>query len=249
MYQIGIDVGSTYTKYCITDADKGMIHIWAEETPVRQREYFEKKVYSLRQKYGDAKIVSCGYGKKNVGAVQSISELTALACGCAYVGYNSGTIIDIGGQDTKLVVQKDGRIQEFFVNEKCAAGCGMFLTSTLHLLKMDFQDIDLKKALRPPVLLSSVCAVFAQSEIVELLAQDYAPQIILQAVVWQILNQAKAMLTKVRCQKIVFSGGLSNIPGISRYAEMAWGIPVDLPDKAAYLSAVGCAAQHGKMQA
>ena len=241
MYHIGIDIGSTYTKYCIVDCDKRILDTYCERTPIRQKEYFEKKRLFLSNEYPDARVISCGYGKKNVMAVRNVSELTALAYGSYYMVPEQNIVLDIGGQDTKIIVHENGKLKEFFVKGKCAAGCGMFLANVLSLLKMRFSDIDLSEVDRPEISLSSVCAVFAQSEIIELLAVDCPPKTILQAVVWQILTQAKMLLSKVKCEKIVLSGGLTQIFGISSYAEQALGCRVIVPAQAPYLSALGCA--------
>lgn len=241
MYHIGIDIGSTYTKYCIVDSNKRIQDTYCERTPIRQKEYFEEKRHILSNEYFDAQVISCGYGKKNVMAVRNVSELSALARGSYYMMPEQNIVLDIGGQDTKIIIHESGKLKGFFVNEKCAAGCGMFLMNILNLLKMSFSDIDLSEIERPEISLSSVCAVFAQSEIIELLAADCPPKTILQAVVWQILIQAKMLLSKVKCNQIVLSGGMTQISGISSYAERALGCRVLIPTRAAYLSALGCA--------
>lgn len=241
MFHIGIDIGSTYTKTCILDDKYDIVAMYSNITPICQKEYFIETVSNLKRLYSEIEIVSCGYGKKNVAALKSVSELTALACGSEYVSPGENTILDIGGQDTKIIVQRQGKLKEFFVNDKCAAGCGMFLGNTLNLLKADFKKIDLRKIKEPQIKLSSVCAVFAQSEIVGLLADDYPAEQIIQAVIWQILQQAKVLLTKVNCAQILLSGGLAQIKGIETYAEIAFQRKVIVPKYSSYLSALGCA--------
>lgn len=125
MTYIGIDVGSTYTKYFIFAANK--IKIFTEYTPVRQHEYFEKKLCAFYNHYCDCKIVSCGYGKRNVKSVKSVTELTALATGLNAQCPQINIALDIGGQDTKIIRQQDGNLKDFFINDKCAAGSGLFL--------------------------------------------------------------------------------------------------------------------------
>ncbi|KAI4448780.1 2-hydroxyisocaproyl-CoA dehydratase activator [Eubacterium plexicaudatum ASF492] len=244
MHCIGIDIGSTYTKYCIMDANGIIEELYSEKTPVRQKEYFMQKIQDLRTHYPDAQVISCGYGKRNVSALKNINELTALACGMQYLSPGMDIALDIGGQDTKVIIQNQGALKEFFLNDKCAAGCGMFLINALNLLKMGFKDIELQNGMEPEFMLSSVCAVFAQSEMVELLAQDYHPQVIIRAVVWQILNQAKTLLTKVECDGILLTGGMTKIAGIKSYAERVFGKKVVIPQNAAYLSAIGCAVKY-----
>ena len=240
MSSIGIDIGSTYTKYCVLDGSD-IIMLSSERTPIRQKEYFEKKIAEMKSLYPGSSAVSCGYGKNNAGAEKTVSELVALAAGADKVAPGFDVVLDIGGQDTKIIVCKDGRLKEFFVNDKCAAGCGMFVSNSTNLLQQEFGSITLGDADEPEVKLSSTCAVFAQSEITELIAGNAKPEDIMRGVIWQVLVQSKALLGKVRCDRLLFTGGLSQIPGIERYASAVFGIPVTVPEHSAYLSAIGAA--------
>lgn len=240
MTSIGIDIGSTYTKYCVLEGD-AIVSLFSERTPVRQKEYFEKKTAELEAVYPGAKIVTCGYGRHNAGAARSVSELVALAEGAGRFAPGYDVVLDIGGQDTKIIVCGDGKLKEFFVNDKCAAGCGMFVVNSLNLLGMNFEDISLEGSERPSIKLSSTCAVFAQSEITGLIAGNAEPDEIMKAVIWQILVQSKALTEKVNCRNILFTGGLSQIPGIDGYASSVLGVPVAIPEHSLYLSAIGAA--------
>ena len=77
MHSIGIDVGSTYTKYCITDENKNIIELFKEKSPIRQKEYFQKKYDEFCTTYLGPKIVSCGYGRKNIEAVKNVNDVIA----------------------------------------------------------------------------------------------------------------------------------------------------------------------------
>ncbi len=241
MSGIGIDIGSTYTKLCVLGEDGKFEALCAEKTPVRQKEHFTEKLKSLRETYGDIPVVSCGYGRKNIAGSRMVSELSALAAGVHRVALEAETVLDIGGQDTKLIRQRNGKLLSFFVNDKCAAGCGMFLVNTLHRLGVQFENLDLSDGRLPGLRLSSTCAVFAQSEIVERIAEGVSEEEILRAVLVQILTQSKMLLGKVECEKIHISGGLTKIPGIAQYAETVLEKPTAVPEHAAYLSAIGCA--------
>ena len=241
MFRIGIDIGSTYTKTCVLNDDYSIQRLSSDITPIRQKEFFRRKLLELQDEYSEVQIASCGYGKANIASLKSVSELTALACGSESIMPGMEVILDIGGQDTKIIIQKNGKLKEFFVNDKCAAGCGMFLGNTLNLLQMEFNEIDLNGIIQPELKLSTTCAVFAQSEIVGLLAQDCLPDIIIQAVIWQILQQAKMLLMKVNCSQIVLSGGFAQIKGIEKYAENAFQKTVLVSEYSNYLSAIGCA--------
>ncbi len=241
MYSIGVDIGSTYTKYCVMK-DMKIESLFYEKTPINQKEYFEKKVKKLLTEYPGAKIISCGYGKGNILSVKCINELTALARGVHYFCPECELILDIGGQDTKIIRQKDGQLKEFFVNDKCAAGSGIFLSNVLNMLGKNFDSIDLTGAKEPQIHLSSVCAVFAQSEIVELISKtSWGGVELIEAVIWQILKKAIPLLGKVQVDKILLSGGLSQIIGIADFAESALCVKVINIPNGRYLSAAGAA--------
>lgn len=242
MYSIGVDVGSTYTKYCVLDDHGAMVELFSEKTPIRPKMHFALQIPKLYHKYGDCRIVSCGYGRRNLTFDRTVNELTALAAGVEFQCPGAGMVLDIGGQDTKIICQKDGRLQEFFVNDKCAAGCGMFLLNVLHMLDLGLEEVELSLAPEEPELhLSSKCAVFAQSEIVELMAADIPAMAIVRAVLWHIFIQAKGLLRKAEATSVVLSGGLTHIQGVGRLAKELLGIEVIIPENGAYLSALGCA--------
>lgn len=232
-------MGSTYTKYCVLGDGEPVF--FTERTPVRQREYFAEKRKALHRQYGQCAVVTCGYGRKNVAHDRAVTELTALAKGAGSICPEADGVLDIGGQDTKLIRQQGGKVKAFFTNDRCAAGCGMFLANALRLLDMDFEALDLTGCGQPSLRLSSMCAVFAQTEIVERIAVGADGAEIVRAVVAQILTQARALLGKTDCGTLALSGGLTRIPGIGPFAEAVLERPVTVPDRGAYLSALGCA--------
>ena len=240
MYRIGIDVGSTYTKYCAVQ-DGQILSLQAEKTRLRQREYFPEKLEELLRQYPGAEVIACGYGKSNVGGIRNVSELVALAKGSWFVTGRDGAVLDIGGQDTKIILQQEGRIREFFTNEKCAAGSGMFLSGVLDLIGFPFEQIDLTDEPVASVKLSATCAVFAQSEIVGMIADNHSEKEIITAVLWQILTSAKPLLGKVCADRLLLSGGMTRIRGFTGFAEKVFQRECVTVDCGPYLSAVGCA--------
>lgn len=240
MIRIGIDVGSTYTKYCILDQNGEIQSLYAEKTPIKQKIYFDQKIKEFRSKYGDeVEIISCGYGKSNVEGIQQINELTALARGAYYICPENPFVLDIGGQDTKLIRHENGKLKEFFLNDKCAAGSGMFLANVCNMLSVPLNEICLE--LENSIKLSSVCAVFAQSEIVELISNNYKEQEIISAVVVQIFQQAQKLLTKVKCEEILLSGGLTQINGVESLASKLLNMKCKVDEKSNFMAAIGCA--------
>lgn len=240
MYRIGIDVGSTYTKFCVASERGELREAYAEKTPVEQKQYFQEKCAHLKETYPDSVLVSCGYGKKNIPALQRMNELTALARGAFFAAPDIELVLDIGGQDTKVISQREGKLKGFFMNDKCAAGSGMFFENTRKLLGIAMGDIDLTGQGRPAIALSSVCAVFAQSEIVELIADNYSGKDILYAVIWQILVKARPLLDKGKEGPVLLSGGMTQIKGMESYAELALERRCRIVENSLYLSAIGC---------
>lgn len=241
MCRVGVDIGSTRTKYAVIRED-GIIDIcYSEKTPVRQKEYFVRKVKEICSEYGGCNICSCGYGKANIPSAKQVNELRALALGTYYICGGNAYVLDIGGQDTKLIVEQQGKLKEFFLNDKCAAGCGQFLTNVLKMLEISFDSLDMEGLKEPKKKLSSVCAVFAQTEIVGFIAEGIPERDIIWKVIWQILIQAKKLIGKAPCNEIILSGGLSQIPGIGKMAENAFGVKVVIPEYSVYLSAIGSA--------
>lgn len=239
MYKIGVDVGSTYTKYCVMNNDT-IESLYTEKTPIRQIDYFKQKIFDIRKSYPESEIISCGYGKKNVTENKQINELIALARGVFYMEKHDTTVLDIGGQDTKVINQKNGILKEFFVNDKCAAGSGQFLINTLSLLQKNFFDIDLTEVHNEPIKLSSTCATFAQSEIVELIADNKTENEIIQAVIYQIIIKAKSLLSKVQVSQLVLSGGVGQIKGINDFIQNTLNIKCSVVKNCNYCAAIGC---------
>lgn len=240
MLRIGVDVGSAYTKYCLMDGD-AVIRLWSERTPVRQRDYFKSEIGRLRTEYGPVDVVSCGYGRRNIGAIRNINELSALARGCYYRTGAGCYALDIGGQDSKVIEQKDGILRQFYVNDKCAAGSGAFLSGVLDMLGARFDSIDLRSAAESDIILSNTCAVFAQSEIVELVADNRSTEEIIAAVIRHIFSKAINLTSQTDAEAIMITGGISRIPGVARLAAECLGIECYTVDDGEYLAAIGCA--------
>lgn len=247
MFRIGIDIGSTFAKYCIMDQNRKIQNLFTEKTPVRQREYFDRKLKELNAQYPLSSVFTCGYGRNNIFSDKQVNELIALAKGCGFLCPESRTVLDIGGQDTKLICCENGKLNSFFINDKCAAGSGMFLQNICGLLEIDFENIDLTNADKPSVVLSSVCAVFAQSEIVKLIAGNVSPDEIIKATVWQILVQSKTLLNKVSVSELFLSGGFTRIKGIGNYASKVFERKCTVIPDGAYLAASGCALMADKV--
>ncbi len=173
--RIGIDVGSTTTKLVAIDPGGAIVAWRLEPGDPRVREQASRLVASLREQTGDAKapVVATGYGRKLVGdATKVVTEISCHARGAWHRMGTPGVLIDVGGQDTKVVrVGQGGEVADFAMNDKCAAGTGRFLEVILPRLGVAWEEVApmFQKAPKP-VAISSTCTVFAESEVISLIA-------------------------------------------------------------------------------
>lgn len=174
----GVDVGSTYTKICGIDDDKNIVDMQVIPTIVNQdeivKEYLQDKDVEM--------LVSTGYGRYMIEDTFScpvISEIKAHAKGAYFFNSEAQMVIDLGGQDSKVIMlDSNGGFLDFRMNDKCAAGTGKFLEIASSRMGLDLEDFskigfDANKELT----ISSMCAVFAESEVISLIAKKRVLQI------------------------------------------------------------------------
>lgn len=214
MYSIGIDSGSVATKGVLFDGEKIVKKIviptgWSPKSTSRQ-------VYDLLtdkiEKSEIKKTVGTGYGRVAMDFVdKKVTEITCHTKGIHFVNPNIRTILDVGGQDSKVInLDKEGNIANFIMNDKCAAGTGRFLEITSNLLGSDIENIDELARGSEPENISSMCTVFAESEIVSLLARNVSKERISSGILKSIANKSTAMLSRgTIVDEIAFTGGLA----------------------------------------
>jgi predicted CoA-substrate-specific enzyme activase len=170
---IGIDAGSTTFKGVAVDAAGTMLARRLEPALPRIDEQATRVIESLRCEVGDAPVVATGYGRKRVPADRTLTEITCHARGAFRLRPRPGLLLDVGGQDTKVIrVGATGEVLDFAMNDKCAAGTGRFLEVILGRLHVPFDEVSaLTAEAERPVAVSSTCTVFAESEVISLVAQ------------------------------------------------------------------------------
>ena len=177
MYTLGIDIGSTTSKCAVLKDGKELV-AHSLQTGGLGTGGPEEALAQLWQTSGLTRAdMACafvtGYGRKNYqGADGEISELTAHALGGRFVFPDLRTVIDIGGQDAKVIaLSPSGKMVNFVMNDKCAAGTGRFLDVMASILRLDVDDLDTEAAkAAAPAAISSTCTVFAESEVISQLA-------------------------------------------------------------------------------
>ena len=192
--------------------------------------------------YGRGQIAACTAIEGSGGNGPSITEISAHAAGAAFLCPGVKTVVDIGGQDCKVITVAGGRALEFLMNDKCAAGSGRFLEAVAARLGADAAAVETLLAAGKSAALNSTCVVFAESEITALIAQGVSREEILGGVADSMAARIGALAARLRpTEPAVLSGGLSGSAGIAGALSRALGIPVRTLETGIYAGAIGAA--------
>lgn len=249
MMYAGIDAGSRAIKIVLIDdglriVAKGHVDQGVEQDKLACR-LFEKVLAEGGVGRSDVcRIVATGYGRNAVPiADTTITEITCHAVGVRQLVPDVQTVIDIGGQDSKLIrLDKGGRVRDFAMNDRCAAGTGRFLEVVADRLGLTLGDLGpIASASRSPAAISSMCVVFAETEIIGLLAGGRAREDIVAGVQTAIAARIVAMAGRNVETPIVFTGGVARISGMETALQTALGRPVALSPEPQMTGALGAA--------
>jgi predicted CoA-substrate-specific enzyme activase len=219
----GVDAGSRTIKVVLVDGPSlqvvgsGVLDQGVEQD-LLSRQLLEAVLHEHGLRRDDVRtLVATGYGRKLIrDADATITEITCQAAGVAHVAPGTRTVIDIGGQDSKLLrLAADGRVTDFVMNDRCAAGTGRFLEVVATRLGVRLACLgEMASRSRTPAVISSMCVVFAETEIVGLLAQEIAPEDIVAGVQAAIAARVTAMAGREVFAPVVFTGGVALVPGM-----------------------------------
>lgn len=217
-YFAGIDIGSTAIKIVIMDEEGTMVsYIITPTGSLFYKNAFDalnRLLESKRIKREDvAYIVSTGYGRKLFKeADESISEITANAIGAKAVAARNGdvrTIINIGGQDSKVILlDENGHVRNFVMNDRCAAGTGRFLEMASRILEIDLNEMgEYHFRAEVPLSINSTCTVFAETEIISLLANGHGREEIVAGIHYSIARRIIRLAKRIGIEDMVFLDG------------------------------------------
>lgn len=189
-----------------------------------------------------ATIVATGYGRKMVANASKISnEIGCHGKGAAYLVPGARTVIDIGGQDAKVIsIMDDGKVVDFAMNDKCAAGTGRFLSILADTLALTLADLSSIGKDADPLRLSSMCTVFAESEVIGLLSRGYPVPEIVAGINDAIARRTISLASRLSLNPpIIFSGGVSaNADIVARVSQMI-SLDIIVPEHAEFSGAIG----------
>lgn len=234
---IGIDIGSRSGKAVLIH--QGQLYTALTSTGIRMQETADVLLKELFAQSGiglsDVEyIVGTGYGRISFHYVDvpydMVTEISCHAMGAHYLNKNTRTIIDIGGQDSKAikVERATGKVEEFIMNDKCAAGSGRFLEKVATLLDCRLEDIG-ETALqsKKDIEISSQCVVFAESEVISLKAKGEKREDIAAAIHFAIARRVKNLVQRLGIEEdLIFSGGVANNVGMRKAIEKANGMQI-----------------------
>jgi predicted CoA-substrate-specific enzyme activase len=251
MITCGMDIGSRTVKGLLYDSEmKRVLGHRIDETgvnPVKQAtSLFQKLLTDLALKPRDIRhTVSTGYGRKLFpGTKKAVTEITCHARGTVFLYPKARFVIDIGGQDSKAIaLDKKGHVQDFAMNDRCAAGTGRFLEITADILKIPMDAmVRLAVQSRKSVDISSMCAVFAESEIIGLLSKGRTREEIVRGVMESLSKRTAAMADRVGMNgQTVFSGGVAKNTAMVQMLEKDLGVKLIVPEEPRITGALGAA--------
>lgn len=248
MISIGIDVGSVAAKIAAFDGEK-IIATAILPTGWSPREVGEQLLKDILEKNQIPRdkvksIVGTGYGRVSLPFIdKKITEITCHGRGAFFINPEIRTVIDIGGQDSKVIKLDDtGMVVDFLMNDKCAAGTGRFLQVMANALQVDISELSELAKKAEPVNISSMCTVFAESEVVSLIAEGTSKEKIAAGLLQSVCNKTYSLVSKMDVEdKVFFSGGVSRSKVLKEMLEEKLGVDIISTEESQFLGAIGAA--------
>lgn len=250
VYVMGVDSGSTSTDAVVVDGEGTVVASVILPTGSKATESARKAIDQVLEKAGISRdqvtlAVATGYGRDSIPDMDtSITEITCHARGAHALAPEAMTIVDIGGQDSKVIkLDRDGGVVNFVMNDKCAAGTGRFLemmarTMELPLDEFCRQGLEWKKDVK----ISSMCTVFAESEVVSLVADDTPVPDIIHGLDQSVASKIRSLAKRVKAEPpYLMTGGVANNEGVVAAIGEALGAPVTTSEDSQLCGALGAA--------
>ena len=249
-YFAGVDVGSATAKAVRVDAaGKICAHVVVPSggnLTLAADKVLAAALAQIGASTGDiAALIATGYGRESVAnRTKTVTEITCHAKGAHVLYPDARAVIDIGGQDSKAIsLDAAGMIRKFEMNDKCAAGTGRFLEVMARTLEVPLDEVG-PRALTAdrPAKISSTCTVFAESEVISLLAQGETVERILSGLCLAISQRVNSLAMRAgMAPRVIMTGGVAKNTGVVRAIEKAIGLPLTVPDQPQIMGALGAA--------
>jgi len=241
---VGIDAGSRATKLIGINSEGHVVCRAQVDQSVKPAETARTLLEQTLQNLSMTRCVSTGYARHLLPfADRAVTEITCHARGCMALYPDAEAILEIGGQDSKYIAVQGGRVADFMMNDRCAAGTGRFLETAAMRLALPLTEMAMPVQQGVVVSISSMCVVFAETEIIGLVSNNAAPIEIMRGVQHAIAQRVIAMMgeRKKTCARVIFTGGVAQVPGMRAAIEAALGHSVLVPEFPQYTGALGAA--------
>lgn len=212
-YYTGIDIGSTASKVVVLDDEKMVAHFviptgWNSKQTARSiADRLGEEGYPVDE---NMKVIATGYGRVSVEyAAKTVTEITCHARGGSALLGRDCTIVDIGGQDTKVITVEGGMASNFLMNDKCSAGTGKFLEIMANRLGVTLEELFELAQKGTPLAISSMCTVFAESEVISHIGEGEPREDIADGVVQSVVNKVAGLVSRHAVKgDLLLTGGL-----------------------------------------
>lgn len=250
MYVLGIDSGSTSTNAVIMDQDRQIKAFSVVRTGAKSGVSADRVLKDVLEKAGLQRedigwIVSTGYGRVSIEfADENVTEISCHGKGAHYFNPKVRTILDIGGQDSKGIrLNENGEVRDFVMNDKCAAGTGRFLEMIARTLEVSLDELGaIALTSQEKIEITSMCSVFAESEVISLIANNKEKADIADGVCHAIANKAFGLLRRAGMEpEFMMTGGVAKNPGVVRAVEEKIGAKLYICEEPEIVGATGAA--------
>ena len=246
----GIDSGSTSTNMVVLNQEREILASAVVRTGAKSGVSADKALQDVLEKAGLKRediswIVSTGYGRVSIAfADENVTEISCHGKGAHYFNPRIRTILDIGGQDSKAIrLSEDGEVKDFVMNDKCAAGTGRFLEMIARTLEVSLDELGaIALTSTEKIEITSMCSVFAESEVISLIANNKEKADIADGVCHAIANKASGLLRRVGMEPdFMMTGGVAKNPGVVRAVEEKIGSKLYICEEPEIVGATGAA--------
>ncbi|MDO4553846.1 MAG: acyl-CoA dehydratase activase [Lachnospiraceae bacterium] len=250
MYVMGIDSGSTSTNAVIMNQDRKIVAYSVVRTGAKSGESADKILKEILKKADltredITKIVSTGYGRVSIPfADENVTEISCHGKGAHYFNPKIRTILDIGGQDSKGIrLNESGEVVDFVMNDKCAAGTGRFLEMIARSLEISIDELGpIAMESTEDIEITSMCSVFAESEVISLIANNKEKADIANGICRSIANKSYSLIKRAGMEPdFMMTGGVAKNPGVVRAVEEKIGAPLYICPEPEIVGAAGAA--------
>lgn len=241
---LGLDLGSRATKAVWLKNGRVAVKRQVETIPFLARALSDGRLdlgpLNLPEEALAERTVLTGYGRQSLTGVTTITEIRAHFKGALHqTGLTDFVLVEIGGQDTKVIQVKGGRVFDFRTNDKCAAGTGRYLENMARLMGVDLSE--LAQAESDPTRINNTCAIFGESEIIGQVVEGIEPKKIMAGVNDSVARRVAQAIRRYKPDKVLLCGGVALNRGVAARLRERLKTEVIIPPEPLFNGALGCA--------